>query len=187
MGGRCKKEYSVMPVLKSKCVFIALCFVLQLNVSCDSKLTTASSEETAGVIIDEKVNDSLFGLSLKEFDVVFDTIQSGWTLSHMLLPHQVSQYQVNLSDVLMRDSTIGLNYVNVGRPYAVFYANQDTSRFAKYVVYEPDVYSYVMFDYTSDSVVVTKTMKDVRIKERLISGEIHKNSNLSIEINKHVY
>lgn len=175
-----------MRILKSKCVYIALCFVLVLNVSCDTKPRIASSEENGKPLFDEKANDSLFGLALKDFDVVFDTVQSGWTLSHMLLPHRVSQYQVNLSDILMKDNKIGLNYVNVGRPYAVFYATQDTSRFAKFVVYEPDVYSYVTFDYTSDSVIVTKTMKDVRIEERIISGEIVKNSNLSVEINKQV-
>jgi tryptophan 2,3-dioxygenase len=49
-GGRCKKEYCLMHVLKSRCVFIALCFVLQLNVSCDSKPTTASSKETAELL-----------------------------------------------------------------------------------------------------------------------------------------
>jgi len=132
------------------------------------------------------VNDTLFGFSRSEYEVIHDTIQSGWTLSHMLLPYAVSQYQVNLSDLRMKDSTIGLNYVNVGRPFTVFYSMNDTNQAAKYVVYEPDVYSFVTFDYTSDSVVISRTMKDVRVNERIISGEIIKNSNLSVEINKQV-
>jgi murein DD-endopeptidase MepM/ murein hydrolase activator NlpD len=76
--------------------------------------------------------------------------------------------------------------VNEGKPFAVFHSKRDKRRIAKYVVYEPDVYSYVTFNFSSDSVVITKTIKDVRIEERIISGEICKNSNLSVEINKQV-
>ena len=186
MGGRCKKEYSLVYLLKKKYWIIVLTPLFLMNISCETKSKESTLSASTDAVLVQKVNDSLFGLSLSDYDVVFDTIQSGWTLSHMLLPYQVSQYHANLSDILMKDATIGLNYVNEGRPFAVFHSKKDKSRIAKYVVYEPDVYSYITFNFSSDSVVITKTMKDVRIEERIISGEILKNSNLSVEINKQV-
>lgn len=186
MGGRCKKEYSLVNLLNRKYWIIVLTPLLLINFSCETKSRESTLPGSTDAILVEKAKDSLFGLSLAEYDVALDTIQSGWTLSHMLLPHHVSQYQVNLSDILMKEATIGLNYVNEGRPFAVFHLKKDKSRIAKYVVYEPDVYSYITFNFSSDSVVITKTRKDVRIEERIISGEILKNSNLSVEINKQV-
>lgn len=175
-----------MYISKCKQVVFAFLAVFLILVSCETKPKESVEVKTVDTLVAKPSNDSLFGLSRADFDVVFDTVQSGWTLSHMLLPHNVSQYQVNLSDLKMKDSAIGLNYINVGRPFSVFYSGKDTNRVAQYVVYEPDVYSYITFDYTTDSVVISKTMKDVKIEERIISGEIIKNSNLSVEINKQV-
>ena len=184
MGRRCKKEFGLRQLryLTSGLV----CSLFSLLNSCTNDVTPVDKGMPSENKEVEKVADSIFGFSKKDVEIYFDTIQEGWTLSHMLLPHNVSQFQVNLSDVKMKDSTVGLNYVVAGKPYAVVYVLGDTSKIARYVVYEPDVYSYVTFDYSTDSVVVTKTKKAVHVQERIISGEIIKNSNLSVEINKQV-
>ncbi len=186
MGRRCKKEFGLGQLQLQQATLGFTCAFLTLLYSCtNDKIPNDTAQIDDNVAI-ENVADSIFGFSKTDVEIYFDTVKEGWTLSHMLLPYNVSQYQVNLSDLKMKDSTVGLNYVVAGKPYAVVYAVGDTSKTARYVVYEPDVYSYVIFDYSSDSVVVTKTKKDVRVEERIISGEIIKNSNLSVEINKQV-
>ncbi|MEX2484150.1 MAG: peptidoglycan DD-metalloendopeptidase family protein [Brumimicrobium sp.] len=155
-------------------------------------ITSCGNEKERNLTSDLVVEDTIdvkqeaenirFGFNLDEFDVYYDTIQRGWTLSHMLSPYGINQFDINTSAEIAKDSLVGLNYVVVGKPFMVLTEPGDTTKKAKYVVYEPDVFSYVTFDFTKDSLEIVKESRPVEVAEKMVVGEIHANSNLSMEL-----
>ena len=167
-------------------LFFVLALIITL-VSCDVSESYEEIEYTDTSIdttLVSQAENELFGISLEDYSVHFDTVQSGWTLSHLLLPFGIDQYSINKTDALAKDSVVNLNYIVAGKPFTVFTLPEDTLRKAQYVVYEPDVFSYIVFDFTSDSIDITKQEKEVEIQKRWITGEIAQNSNLSAELAK---
>lgn len=152
--------------------------------SCNSNENTQDKENS--------LNDSLtvthqptieYGFNLDLFNVIRDTVQSNWTLSHMLAPYGISQYNINVAADMAADSSIGLKYVKEGTPFIILSELKDTSNKAQYCIYPKNLVDYFVFDFT-DSIVVTKKQKPNQVIEKLLSGEIVKNSNLTFAINQ---
>ena len=57
-----------------------------------------------------------YGFVLDSFQVIRDTVQPDWTMSHMLTPYGVSQFNINLAADLAADSAVGLRYIKEGTP-----------------------------------------------------------------------
>ncbi|MDX1650983.1 MAG: peptidoglycan DD-metalloendopeptidase family protein [Brumimicrobium sp.] len=126
-----------------------------------------------------------FNFDFNKFDVYYDTVQTGWTMSHILSPYGIDQFTINNAAQKASDSLIGLKYVLSGKPFTVLTEPGDASKKAKYLIYEPDVFSYITFDFSGDSVKIDRTERDVEITEKHLTGVIHPNSNLSMELNNH--
>jgi murein DD-endopeptidase MepM/ murein hydrolase activator NlpD len=154
--------------------WIGLFIGVLFGCSTDEKLP----EEQEQKEIEVAEPELLYGFSLDEFRVEFDTIQEGWTLSHMLAPHGITPNQINEADVLSRDSSVNLKFISAGKPFVAFYAQGDTSSIAKHIVYEPFVTHFVVFSFL-DSVSVSKVERPVTIKRTTLTGEIEQNSTLT--------
>lgn len=128
----------------------------------------------------------LYGFDFNKYQVIADTVQANWTLSHLLLPYKVDQYTINQVATLAADSTVGLKYINKGDAFYVLAEKGDTSKKAKYVIYVDNIIDYYVFDFT-DSMGVTKKQKPITINEMTITGEIVQNSNLTLSINQQTH
>lgn len=124
-----------------------------------------------------------YGFDFNQYQVITDTVQSNWTLSHLLLPYKVDQYSINQAAQMAADSTVGLKYINKGDPFFVLAAKGDTSKKAQYVIYVDNIIDYYVFDFT-DTLGVSKKQKPITVEERTIAGEIVQNSNLTLSINQ---
>lgn len=150
--------------------------------SCETPVTV----EESPVIIDsipviEPVLE--YGFNLDSYQVIRDTVQKNWTLSHLLAPYGISQFNINQSADMAADSTVGLKYITAGKPFVILAEIGDTTKTAKYCIYPKNVVDYIVFDF-SDSIVVQKHQKPNTITEKMLSGEIVKNSNLTFAINQ---
>lgn len=165
--------------------YLFLGFIVLSFISCGDakKADTEGNENKKDTLVVENKNVR-FGFDLDNYEVFHDTIQHGWTLSHVLSPFGIDQFTINTAAAKAKDSLIGLNYVLTGKAFTVLTAKGDTSKTAKYVVYEPDVFSYITFDFTKDSVEIFKKNRPTEIHEKTITGMIYPNSNLSVELNK---
>jgi murein DD-endopeptidase MepM/ murein hydrolase activator NlpD len=132
----------------------------------------------------EVVDNQRFGFDLDKHDVYLDTVRSGWTWGNLLLPFDVDQYTINITAEAAKDSAVGLKYVLAGKPFTILTRKGDTSKTIEHMIYEPDVFSYITFDFTKDSVVIEKKERPTSITQKMISGVIHPNSNLSVELGK---
>lgn len=168
--------------------FVISIIILFLG-SCENKENPIELDNNNGSLIidtlEEKTTNLIFGFSPKDYNIYYDTVQHGWTLSHILLPYGLSQHSINQAATIAKDSAVALNYVVKGKPFIVFTEKGDTLKRVKHLVYQPDVFSYITFTFMQDSISVFRHQKDVEYKERRIFGEIEQNSNLSSELNKH--
>ena len=124
-----------------------------------------------------------FGFVLDSFQVYRDTVKHNWTLSHMLAPYGVSQFNINNSAELAADSTVGLKYIKTGTPFIILTDIGDTSKTARYCIYPKNIVDYIVFDF-ADSITVKIMQKENTVTEKTLSGEIVKNSNLTFAINQ---
>lgn len=140
-----------------------------------------SSEDTLKKITKKEL---LFGYDMDKYDIIKDTVKSGWTFSHLLSPYGISQQQINIAAENAADSLINLKYIVDGRPFTILTEKDDTSGIAKHLVYEPDVFSYIAFDFSEDTVEIRRKDKEIEYNSKYIYGEIEKNSNLTVELTK---
>ena len=166
--------------MKSSLIFLLFCILL--FASCDTKNNNTVDITTKdSIVVPEPIIE--YGFVLDSFQVIRDTVQPNWTLSHMLSPYGVSQFDINRSADLAADSLVGLKYVTAGKPFIILAALNDTSKTAKYCIYPKNIVDYIVFDFT-DSLHVEKREKENTISEKVMSGEIVKNSNLTFAINQ---
>lgn len=164
-------------------LFIFL-FAAALITAC-SPSKKVKSETVATIDTTEVVKkDLLFGFDLDQYEVQYDTVQQGWTWNNLFEAFEINQYTINTTAERLKDSLIGLKYILAGKPFMTFKPKEDTSSAPTYLVYEPDVFSYIRFDFNQDSVGIQKKMRPIEINERMVSGQIAKNSNLSTELSK---
>ena len=99
--------------------FLVAVFAFLLVIS--SCETPTTNEKIVGVkdsvIVREPIIE--YGFVLDSFQVIRDTVQKNWTLSHLLAPYGVSQFNINQSADIAADSTVGLKYISVGKPFII--------------------------------------------------------------------
>lgn len=122
-----------------------------------------------------------YGFNLDSFQVYRDTIKSGQTLSHILSPHKVDQNTINISAAMGQDSTVNFKYVKPGREYLILSALGDTSKTAQVFIYDKNKVEYAVID-LRDSIDVQVKRRPTEVKEKMMTGEIVKNSNLTFAI-----
>jgi murein DD-endopeptidase MepM/ murein hydrolase activator NlpD len=160
----------------------SLFFLAIISCGAESKKKKRQAKKEIEEVVEEV--ELVFGFDLENYEVYYDTVQNGWTFSHMLIPFGINQFQINQAADAAADSLVGLKYVVAGRPFMVLSDLKDTTKLAKHLIYETDAFSYVVFDFEKDTIKVRKESKPVERNEREIYGKIHKNSNLTAELNK---
>ena len=155
--------------------------VLLTFFSCGGNEEEVTDEPKDSVVVPPPVVE--YGFVLDSFNVERDTVQPGWTMSHMFQGYGLSQYEINVAAELAADSLVGLKYIKEGTPYIMLSALGDTSGRLQYCIYPKNVVDYVVFDFR-DSVYVEKHSKSSEVNERTITGEIIKNSNLTVALNQ---
>ena len=126
-----------------------------------------------------------YGFVLDSFQVKRDTVKGNWTMSHMFAPYGISQSDINLAAKKAANSSVGLRYVKEGTPFIILSALGDTSETAEYFIYPKNIVDFVVFDF-KDSVSVEKRSKPSEVNEKMLSGEIIKNSNLTFAIDQQI-
>jgi len=161
--------------------FSILCLVLTLA-ACSGDQKPEVEEVVEEVVIPEPVIE--YGFVLDSFQVVRDTVQPGWTMSHMFQGYGLTQYDINVAADRAADSLVGLKYIKEGTPFIMLKDMVDTAKNIQYCIYPKNVVDYIVFDFTQDSTIVERRQKPFEVKEQLISGEIIQNSNLTFALDQ---
>ena len=168
-------------------IFILLIISISLF-ACNQKSDTDSTESSSEDQIDSSKivhSEMKFGFILDSFLVHHGEIQKGWTLSHMLAPHGIAQFLINEIDNLAKDSVINWKYVVPGKRFMVLASKTDSSDI-RHIIYVKNKIEYIQIDFNKKDFKITLKRKPVKTEEVLLSGEIVKNSNLTVSINQQI-
>lgn len=163
--------------------FLLLFICSILMISCSQQEGVEVKSNTI-VNVEQIEKSFLFGYDLTQFEASHDTIKNGMTWNDLFSAFDISQYTINKTVEHLRDSVFGLKYIVAGKPFTIFNPKGSKKTKASHLVYEPDPFSYISFEFEGDSVHIKKEKRPIEITEKTITGVIEKNSNLSVEINK---
>jgi murein DD-endopeptidase MepM/ murein hydrolase activator NlpD len=163
-------------------IYLSVFTISFLFVSCGGEVEEVQEEAVEEVVIPDPVIE--YGFVLDSFDVVRDTVQPGWTMSHMFQGYGLTQYDINVAADRAADSLVGLKYIKEGTPFIMLKDMEDTAKNIQYCIYPKNVVDYIVFDFTQDSTIVERRQKPFEVKEQLISGEIIQNSNLTFALDQ---
>ncbi|MEM6319631.1 MAG: peptidoglycan DD-metalloendopeptidase family protein [Bacteroidota bacterium] len=110
-----------------------------------------------------KVPEVKFGFALDTFHVFRDTIRNNQFLAELLLPHKVNYQDIDQLAKNVQD-TFSVTKLRADKEYTIL--SKDTASGADYFIYEPDVYSYVVYDLKNDlDASVYYREKETTVKE----------------------
>lgn len=122
-----------------------------------------------------------FGLPVDSFEVLEAVVENGESFGNILLANGVGYDVINSIATNFKD-VFDVRWLRSGKPYSLFCESNDSSRVARYMVYQSSAVDYYVFD-LSDSVNVYQGQKDVVTKVHEVSGEI--NSSLYETLMEH--
>ncbi|AEV33712.1 metalloendopeptidase-like membrane protein [Owenweeksia hongkongensis DSM 17368] len=112
-----------------------------------------------------------FGLPVDSFEVLEGVVKNGESFGNILLANGVGYSVINKIATDFKD-VFDVRWLRSGKPYSLFCESNDSSRVAKYMVYQSSAVEYYVFD-LQDSVNVYSGKKDVTTKVHEVSGEIN--------------
>lgn len=101
-----------------------------------------------------------YGFALDTFHVLVDTIENNQYLAEILLPQKISYADIDQLARNVKD-TFAVTKLRAFKEYTIL--SRDTAQGADYFIYEPDVYSYVVYDLKNLSASIKRrTVSTVR-------------------------
>lgn len=164
-------------------LFVVVCSCIIFFNSC-SQSGKMGIDTSSLINVAQQKKSLLFGFDLDKYEAVYDTVRKGWTWNDLFAAFDVDQYKVNKTVQRLKDSLIGLKYMIAGKPFVLFKKKDEGSSVPTHLVYEPDAFTYILFNFENETIDIKKDYRPVETKERTITGVIEKNSNLSVELNK---
>ena len=119
-----------------------------------------------------------YGFALDTFEVTIDTIQSNQFLADILLPHRVDFQSI---DQLARNvqEVFPVTKLRADKEYTIL--TRDTTDGADYFIYEPDAYSYIIYDLNNLNANIVERPVKTAVKEA--SGTIESSLWIAMQDN----
>lgn len=108
-----------------------------------------------------------YGFALDTFHVFEAEIRAGQFLTDLLQPHHVDYVTIEQLAKNSKD-VFDIRRLRAGKPYTIL--SKDSTQAADYLIYEPDVFQYVVFDLKNSNVRLEK--RDVTTEIKAASGVV---------------
>ncbi|MCP1997166.1 peptidoglycan DD-metalloendopeptidase family protein [Flavobacterium sp. HSC-61S13] len=158
--------------------YLAYLLTLLVAFSCNKKAEETEVKEHTKEEVEEIVSEA-YGFSLKDLEIVEDTIRSGDNLGKILSQNHLSATEIHRIIENVKDS-INVKNIRIGQPYALLKSKTNPQKLEA-LVYHPDIMGYHVID-LRDSVRAYKKIYPVTIKRRTIAATI--DGSLSVSLQK---
>lgn len=156
-----------------------LIFVGLILLSCNEDVRENSSEEAIKSIEIEPVPEpKIFGFSLSDYEVVFDTVEKGDTFGNIMDRYGVTPGKVYQLTQSIPDSVMNFRRINYGKPYVIV-KSKDSIQRVEHFVYQKSLIDYAII--SIDSVKGVAESKPVTIKQKTTSGVISSSLSAAID------
>lgn len=149
-----------------------------LILSCNDDVEDPSEVETEKVEVEKMPEPKVFGFTLSDYEVVFDTVKRGETFGTIMDSHGVSPAKVYQLTEGIPDSVMNFKRINYGKPYVIF-KSKDTTQRVEHFVYQKSKINYAVI--SLDSVKGEAKSKPVTIKQKSTSGVISSSLSAAID------
>jgi murein DD-endopeptidase MepM/ murein hydrolase activator NlpD len=158
---------------------LLLIFVGLILLSCNEDVRENSSEEPIKPIEIEPVPEpKIFGFSLSDYEVVFDTVERGDTFGTIMDRYGVTPGKVYQLTQSIPNSVMNFRRINYGKPYVIV-KNKDSIPRVEHFVYQKSLIDYAVI--SIDSVKGVAESKPVTIKQKTTSGVISSSLSAAID------
>jgi murein DD-endopeptidase MepM/ murein hydrolase activator NlpD len=141
-------------------------------------LTEKSTDSLSQTVIEVKEPKVLYGMVVDNYDVVEDKVKRNESLGKILEGYNVPANIIHQVSTLSR-TIFDVRKIAPDKKYTLL-REQDSSKTAKVLVYEPNPIEYIVFRF-EDTLRIDVCKRDVVIIEKSISGEIKSNLSETIE------
>ncbi|MBZ9652679.1 peptidoglycan DD-metalloendopeptidase family protein [Psychroflexus montanilacus] len=149
-----------------------------LILSCNDDVEDPSEVETEKVEVEKMPEPKVFGFTLSDYEVVFDTVKRGETFGTIMDSHGVSPAKVYQLTEGIPDSVMNFKRINYGKPYVIL-KSKDTTQRVEHFVYQKSKINYAVI--SLDSVKGEAKSKPVTIKQKSTSGVISSSLSAAID------
>lgn len=164
-----KKRFTLFSTLLA--VFVTFFLINQFFLSPQTVNEDTNHTEAAMSIKKAPSITYKFGLPVDSFEVVESVVKSGESFGNILLSNGVGYDVINTIATQFKD-IFDVRWLRSGKSYSLFCEANDTSKVARYMVYQSSPVDYYVFD-LRDSVRVYKGTKEVKTITREVSGGIN--------------
>lgn len=159
------KKLRILTILAG--VFLALVLIHHYTGTTDTKLEEFKKEQQA---YEKPEIKKLYGIPVDSFDIDKAVVKNGESFGNILLAYGVDYPVIHHIATDFKD-VFDVRTLRSGKPYSIFTEGQDSTRKARYMVYESSPVNYYVFD-LHDEVKVYQGKKKVTIKQKEIGGFI---------------
>ena len=121
-----------------------------------------------------------FGFNLDNYIVKRDTVRNGDTFGDILERNHVGYPKIFNIAQKAKDTFDIARGLQVGKPYTLLCAKEDTLEVAKCFIYQPNLEDYVVVNF-QDSIHAYKRSKPVKYVEKVATGIIEDNISLTLD------
>jgi murein DD-endopeptidase MepM/ murein hydrolase activator NlpD len=165
-------------MIKSFQVRISLLLLGFIVLSCNDDVEKISENDIEKVEVEKIPEPKMFGFTLSDYEVVFDTVKRGETFGTIMDSFGVSPGKVYQLTQSIPDSVMNFRRINYGKPYVVL-KSKDTTQRVEHFVYQKSVIDYAVI--SLDSVKGEAKSKPVSIKQKTTSGVISSSLSAAID------
>lgn len=151
---------------------LSLAILPLLNHYVTGKQKPAPPPKTAPETPKAQTINRVYGIPVDSFHIVTSVIRRNEFLSTIFERIELNRQKVQ-EVIEASEGVFDIRKIRSGRPYKVFYAQNDTTHRIRHFVYEKSPIEYVRIDFT-DSVRVTKGKKEVTTKTKTAAAKIDK-------------
>lgn len=139
-------------------VLVALVCVLVTFVRCEGDIEQVEDTEA-------EQREYIFGIDKGNYTMQEDVVQSGQTLSTILLPYGIGGAVVE-KIIKKSEGILNIRNLRAGQPYTMFCSGEDTTKRLCHFVYEQSLTDFWVISLEGDSVEVRLEQKPVHIERR---------------------
>jgi len=148
------------------------------NVSIEEEPATVEITVMDSVEIVQPEPTLLYGIQVDSFNIIQSKVKRNENLSEILSRYNVGHEAIYHLAKASRE-VFDVRKIGYRKPYTIISAKDSLST-AKYLIYEPSLVDYVVFD-LGDSINVTKHQKEITTIEKELSGVIDQSLAVSMD------
>lgn len=158
---------------------VVILLLIYSTQACESDKNANEITTSSGV--KKGIENIEFGYNLNDYVVIRDTIKRGESFGEILERYKIGYPKIFEIAQKAKD-TFDIRRLQFGKPYTLL-CSKDSTQIPQCFIYQPNIEDYIVINF-QDSIHAYTEKKPIKYVEKVASGSIPKNSNISEVLDK---